>query len=349
MTKIWLLILLVLTVPKEMFPQGAPALNNQYSFTAAASTASTNIIGRGISYWIIKSVTHDGSLPSACTAVLQTSSDNVTWATGISLDCSTNTESALTQINTAYVRVNVSTLTRVNNSITTINILGYVESPIGSNNLPTVIGVQNSSNTTSNIQSPAKIGLTTSAGDGSLSTGLIISNGTNFDVVRSAGAASGTTGTGLFGSGTMVRDTNWQYWQTPGINGDANNGSTIGSVGSYLYNGVTYDRARGGTDSAVLTGVQRVNQAAFSFSHIATNATTTSKSGAGVLHSITVNTKGITNTLTCYDNTAASGTVIAILDTTLTQDTLVYDLYFATGLTCVTAGGTAADITVTWR
>lgn len=87
----------------------------------------------------------------------------------------------------------------------------------------------------------------------------------------------------------------------------------------------------------------------YAFSNLKANATTTIKSGVGRLHSLTINTKGITNTITVYDNTAGSGTTIATIDTTLSQETLTFDLAFTTGLTVVIAGGTAADITITYK
>jgi hypothetical protein len=77
--------------------------------------------------------------------------------------------------------------------------------------------------------------------------------------------------------------------------------------------------------------------------------TTTIKAGEGVLHSISINTKGATgNTATVYDNTAGNGTTIATVDTTAQIQTLLYDLQFTTGLTIVLATGTSADITVSW-
>lgn len=86
------------------------------------------------------------------------------------------------------------------------------------------------------------------------------------------------------------------------------------------------------------------------FSHIAANGTNTLISRNGVLHSVSINTKGATaNTLTLYDNTTGSGTIIAVIDTTSTIATLFYDLQFYNGLTAVTAAGTAADITITWQ
>jgi hypothetical protein len=85
------------------------------------------------------------------------------------------------------------------------------------------------------------------------------------------------------------------------------------------------------------------------YTHLAALATTTIKSGEGILHSVAINTKGATaNTLTLYDNTAASGTIIAVIDTTSQIQTLLYDLQFTTGLTAVVAAGTAADITISW-
>lgn len=88
----------------------------------------------------------------------------------------------------------------------------------------------------------------------------------------------------------------------------------------------------------------------YSFHHIASNSTTTVKSGAGVLKRVTVNTIGsASNTCTIYDNTAGSGTIIAVIDPTQAQRTFEYDLVFSTGLTIVTATGTAADLTVVYQ
>jgi microcompartment protein CcmK/EutM len=98
-------------------------------------------------------------------------------------------------------------------------------------------------------------------------------------------------------------------------------------------------------------GVLAVEQAGSSFGRQTTNTTTTHKSGAGILHKIVVNTKGASaNTATVYDNTAGSGTVIAVIDTVnINSQALEYDLAFATGLTIVTATGTPADLTIVYR
>jgi hypothetical protein len=83
----------------------------------------------------------------------------------------------------------------------------------------------------------------------------------------------------------------------------------------------------------------------FSRRNIATATTTTVKSGSGHLHSIVINTTAA-GTITVYDNTAASGTIIAILKTSVVEGTYLYDCDFTTGLTIVT--GAASNITVTY-
>jgi len=82
--------------------------------------------------------------------------------------------------------------------------------------------------------------------------------------------------------------------------------------------------------------------------HASTNSTVTAKSGAGILRRVVVNTKGNTaNTLTLYNNTAASGNIIAVIDTVNAVGGMFdYELPFSTGLTFTLAGGSAADITV---
>ena len=70
------------------------------------------------------------------------------------------------------------------------------------------------------------------------------------------------------------------------------------------------------------------------------------KSGAGHLRSITINTTAA-GTITVYDNTAASGTVIAVIQASVSPQTLEYNVTFGTGLTIVTAA--ASDITVGYR
>jgi len=87
-----------------------------------------------------------------------------------------------------------------------------------------------------------------------------------------------------------------------------------------------------------------------SYLHLNANGTTTVKSGAGVLRRIVINTRGgIVNTLTIYNNTAATGAVIGAVDTVNAGGAFNYELDFTTGLTVVLAGGTAADITIIYE
>lgn len=90
---------------------------------------------------------------------------------------------------------------------------------------------------------------------------------------------------------------------------------------------------------------------AYSYSRISTNATTVVKSGYGTLHSITVNSVGGSpSTITVYDNTAASGTIIAVIDGDIGVNSYIYDIAFNTGLTVVTNSTTTfADLTVSYK
>lgn len=124
---------------------------------------------------------------------------------------------------------------------------------------------------------------------------------------------------------------------TAGINMYSNN---------RVYNGATWDRMPG--DTIAVKTEQR-----FSYTHIAAGqATTTVKSGAGFLHSITFNGAATaTNVTTVYDSTTGSGSVIAVpaATTATIPTTLKYDVSFATGLTILTATANGADMTVSYR
>lgn len=114
---------------------------------------------------------------------------------------------------------------------------------------------------------------------------------------------------------------------------------------SFQFNGTTWDRQRGTATNGTF-----VSPGGFSFSHITTAATTTTKSGAGSVHTICVNSLGtVASTVTVYDNTAGSGTVIAVINSLTLLGCQTYDAAFATGLTLVTTGTVAPDVTVTYR
>ena len=90
-----------------------------------------------------------------------------------------------------------------------------------------------------------------------------------------------------------------------------------------------------------------IQPATSEYVYLSANGTTTAKSGAGVLRRIVVGTKGsLLNTLTVYDNTTATGSIIALIDTSEQVGSLNFEVDFTTGLTLVLAGGTAARVTV---
>lgn len=125
--------------------------------------------------------------------------------------------------------------------------------------------------------------------------------------------------------------------------GTSNNGLETLSVG-YWYDGTTLQIARGSSAGLfTLPG-------GFSYSHITTATTTTAKSGTGSVHTICINSLGtVASLVTVYDNTAGSGTVIAVINSLALLGCQTYDVAFATGLTLVTTGTVAPDVTVSYR
>jgi len=93
---------------------------------------------------------------------------------------------------------------------------------------------------------------------------------------------------------------------------------------------------------------QPISGPSVSFANITTNTTTTVKSGAGTLYNIAINTLGNTAVVTIYDNTVGSGTKIGTLTLVSGLPTPVYNVNFATGLTLVTTGIAAPDITIAY-
>jgi hypothetical protein len=82
--------------------------------------------------------------------------------------------------------------------------------------------------------------------------------------------------------------------------------------------------------------------------NITTNTGTLVKTGPGSLASITVGTAGTTTTATVYDGTNNTGTLLGTLTTTA-QGQIPCGWPFTIGLYLVTAGGTAANLTVTYN
>ena len=81
------------------------------------------------------------------------------------------------------------------------------------------------------------------------------------------------------------------------------------------------------------------------FENVGLAGTYVLKSGAGFLHTLTINTTSA-GAITLYNNTSAAGKKIAIIKASVAEQTFVYDINFNVGLTMVLAG--ASDVTVSF-
>jgi hypothetical protein len=95
----------------------------------------------------------------------------------------------------------------------------------------------------------------------------------------------------------------------------------------------------------LVNNVLKVNQV-FTNSYISTAATTTLKTGAGLMHTLVVQ-GGTAGTIIGYDNTAGSGTIVFSFDSTSALATYTFDIIFNIGLTIVTSAAT--KLSVGWR
>ena len=95
----------------------------------------------------------------------------------------------------------------------------------------------------------------------------------------------------------------------------------------------------------------QANYPTYDRTNITTNTTTSPLTSDGVLHTVCINNAGATgNIASLYDDPDSADTIFAVIDTVeLNGRCLLYDLALDNGLTIVTATGTAADLTVTWR
>lgn len=84
----------------------------------------------------------------------------------------------------------------------------------------------------------------------------------------------------------------------------------------------------------------------YSSTYISTATTTTSKTGRGVLRRILI-TETAAGAVTVYDNTAASGTILAAFKASVGEGNYEFNVRFGTGLTILTAG--ASKVTVIWE
>lgn len=95
-------------------------------------------------------------------------------------------------------------------------------------------------------------------------------------------------------------------------------------------------------------GIVQMDVGAWTPVHINSATTTTLKSGPGVLGGVVVNKANSLSTITIYDNTAGSGSVVGVMTHPLTllasQYFLEFKCKFTTGLTIVTSAND--DLTV---
>lgn len=104
----------------------------------------------------------------------------------------------------------------------------------------------------------------------------------------------------------------------------------------------------------VVVGVQgTVTLAGYNYTHITTDTTTLVKTGAGILHSIIINTHGASATIEFDDALTHTSPVMGIITcpSTITGAipiALEYDIQFSTGLS-ITTGTATLDATVVWK
>lgn len=103
---------------------------------------------------------------------------------------------------------------------------------------------------------------------------------------------------------------------------------------------VVEQNVRAGEDIAADT--QRVTDAGVA-TYISTATTTLVATGRGTIKRIILG-ETAAGAITVYDNTAASGTIIAVLKASIVEQVFEFGVDFATGCTVVTAG--ASKLTV---
>lgn len=121
---------------------------------------------------------------------------------------------------------------------------------------------------------------------------------------------------------------------------------------NYVWNGSSWDQAAGvPIGPTTPSGSIPVVNAGFTYTHITTATTTAAiKSGAGVLHTICVNSLGtVASAITVDDALTATTPTIAVINSLTLLGCQTYDIAFTVGLTIVTTGTVAPDVTVSWR
>ncbi len=163
--------------------------------------------------------------------------------------------------------------------------------------------------------------------------------------VNSAAILAGVTGAIPTGTNSIGAVTQGGVWTV----GAALNAETTKVIGTVNQGTSPWVVSNGGT-FATQASLTASATGAYSFSNIKTSTTTTVKSGAGTLHTVCVNTDGtVASAVALFDNTAASGTTIANINSLSSTNCYTYDIAFATGLTVVTTGTAPSDITISYK
>jgi hypothetical protein len=102
--------------------------------------------------------------------------------------------------------------------------------------------------------------------------------------------------------------------------------------------------------SAQLAAPLTVQEVGYTFINITTSTTTQVLSGAGVLHSVVVNTKGtIASAIKIYDATSGTTGPICSIDSLNLDGTFYFDAAVSNGIRVITTGTVAPDVTVLYR
>lgn len=131
-------------------------------------------------------------------------------------------------------------------------------------------------------------------------------------------------------------------------------GGTIGSIlgiGGTLPVSGNVSISSGTINAATVSSVGGTvaTEQQFQYTHLAGNGTTLVKSGNAFLHGFVINSKSVGGNATIVDGTTSSGSVIAIIDTTLSTTAFIYDVKGTVGLTVAIAGATGGDFTIAFR
>ncbi len=261
------------------------------------------------------------SIGASGTYGFQTSNDNSTWVSQPLAASTATTSGFVTSGSTAvtysgpvygrYFRINIPAIA----SGTTAGTMVFSTTP----RITAVQGVMAGQSGAWNVGSSTATGSAVPAN----AFYVAISDGTNLRGILGAANALNSTGTGIPTAALVA--------QLDDTSPTAITENQFGNVR------MTADRSL------------MVNQV-FSYNHISTAATTVVKASAGFIHAISVNTKGtVASTITVYDNTAGSGTVVGIIDSLNLSGAFVLDVTLGTGITIVTTGTVAPDLTVSWR